>query len=106
MAGRKIVDERDALECLDAAATSGGEFAAWARRNGIDGRSLQAWRLNLERGGRWRGRDSELRLVELVASPPQTQPGCRVRCGPFVLEVDADFDDRVVSRLLSLVAAC
>lgn len=108
MAGRKIVDEREARSCLEAVAASGEGRATWARQHGIDGRSLNAWRINLERAGsstRWS--TAELRLVELVASSPmRAAPGCRVRCGSFVVEVDADFDDEVLARLLTAVAAC
>lgn len=103
MAGRKIEDEMEARSCLRAAAASGEGRAAWARRHGIDGRSLNAWRVNLERGGR---EQPELRLLELVASSPPGAPGCRVRCGSFVVEVDAEFDDQVLCRVLTVVAAC
>jgi hypothetical protein len=29
-----------------------------------------------------------------------------VRCGPFAVEIGADFDERVVGRLLAVVAGC
>lgn len=107
MAGRKIEDEAEARSCLTAAVASGEGRAAWARRHGIDGRSLNAWRVNLERDGRRLREAPELRLVELVASAARPMaPGCRVRCGPFVVDVDAEFDDEVLLRLLSAVAAC
>lgn len=48
MAGRKIEDEAEARSCLKAAVASGEGRAVWARRHGIDGRSLNAWRVNLE----------------------------------------------------------
>lgn len=107
MAGRKIMDEAEARSCLQGVAASGEGLAVWARRHGIDGRSLNAWRVNLERAG-WVLRSApELRLVELVASTPRpVAPGCRVRCGSLVVEVDADFDDEVLVRLLTAVAAC
>lgn len=107
MAGRKITDEAEARRCLQAAAASGEGRAVWARRHGIDGRSLNAWRMNLDRTGGATRRTADLRLVELVAStarPPG--PGCRIRCGSLVVEVDADFDDHVLARLLTAVAAC
>ena len=49
MVRRKIRDAHEARSCLAEAEESGSPLAAWARRNGIDGRSLNAWRLNLAR---------------------------------------------------------
>ncbi len=48
---RKIEDEREARRSLAAAEAAGGTIKQWARTNGIDGRSLNAWRMNLERRG-------------------------------------------------------
>jgi hypothetical protein len=74
----------------------------WARHHGVDGRSLNAWRLNLERSA-----DTDVlpRLVELVAS---TTPAVtlRVWCGPFVVEVHHDFDAELLRRVLAVVASC
>ena len=39
---RKITDELDAQRCLVAARRAGGDVGAWARANGVDGRSLNA----------------------------------------------------------------
>ena len=103
MAGRKIRDEREARACLEAVDQSGMERAHWARANGIDGRSLNAWRLNLERTPR--PRPSELRLVELVAED-SVDAGFRVECGPFVVEVPPGFDEGALARLLGVVATC
>jgi hypothetical protein len=101
MAGRKIRDAHEARACLDAAESSGVPRADWAREHGIDGRSLHAWHMNLGR------RATPLRLVELVPSaPPVHAPSVRVRCGPFLVEVGADFDDRTLIRVLAAVAAC
>ena len=44
---RKIVDARDARACVKAARTAGLSLGAWARRHGVDGRSLHAWSVNL-----------------------------------------------------------
>ena len=105
MAGRKIRDVRDAHESLAAAAASGLTRAEWARQEGIDGRSLNAWHLNLERR---QDRRPELRLVELVstAAKPEPPAALRVRCGPFVVEVGVSFDEDTLARLLAVVAAC
>ena len=48
---RKITDELDAQRCLVAARRAGGDVGAWARANGVDGRSLNTWRMNLARRG-------------------------------------------------------
>ncbi len=39
---RKILDQKDALRCLDAAGASGLDRKTCARRNNIDARSLNA----------------------------------------------------------------
>ena len=106
MAGRRIRDACDARECLAEEAASGLTRAEWARRERIDGRSLNAWRLNLERRA---SAGSALRLVELVSTveTPQSQPtALRMRCGVFVVEVDRDFDRDTLARLLAVVALC
>ncbi|MEN9580190.1 MAG: hypothetical protein RJA70_3199 [Pseudomonadota bacterium] len=51
-AGRKIEDEREARRCLAAARRAGLGLGEWARARGIDGRSLHAWQLGLERRAR------------------------------------------------------
>jgi len=66
MARRKINDERDARSCLEEAARCGMTAGQWARKHGVDGRSLHAWKLNLARrdeGG------ASLRLIELLRDP-------------------------------------
>jgi hypothetical protein len=104
MAGRKIRDAHEARSCLDAAESSGVPRADWAREHGIDGRSLHAWHMNLARRA---SEPTPLRLVELVPSAPSAATPCvRVRCGPFLVEVGADFDDRTLVRVLAAVAAC
>jgi transposase-like protein len=100
MEARKIRDEGDARQCLAAAAASGRARAVWAREHGVDARSLNAWRLTLERRTARRPR-----LVELVTTPPPPSV-YRVRCGAFEIETPADFDDASLGRLLRLVASC
>ena len=63
---RRVDDELEARRCLQAVAASGRSLGAWAREQGIDGRSLNAWRMNLERG---EGRRP--RLVEPDVTPEQ-----------------------------------
>lgn len=102
MTRRKIRDAEDARRCLDQASRSSLGRAAWARAQGVDARSLNAWRLNLARKSEPR---RSLRLVELVP-PPRPVATYRVRCGPFEVEVDEAFDVEVLGRLLSVVAGC
>ena len=105
MAGRKILDEREARELLDQVTESGTDRATWARSHGVDPRSLNAWRLNLARREGHPAR-RPLRLVELVADTGHHPVVVHVRCGPFVIDVTAEVDDRLLSRVLSAVASC
>ena len=97
---RKIKNEADALACLAAARASGAGTAQWARAHGVDGRSLNAWRVNMERRG-----DGPEGFVEVV---PGAVPG-----GRYVLEVDGarlEFDDgcssHTLRRVLDVLRAC
>ena len=100
MAGRKIQNADDAARCLAAARASGSSRTHWAHAHGIDARSLNAWRLNLERSTPI----PALRLVEIL---PATSPATvgQVRCGAFTVEVVGGFDAHELGRLLRVVAA-
>jgi len=102
MARRKIASEAEARRCLAAVASSTLTVADWARAEGIDGRSLNMWRLNLARKT-----DEVLvpRLVELVSSALRAT-GYVVRCGPFAVDLGDDFDQDTLLRILEVVAAC
>lgn len=108
MAGRKIAGEADAQQCLAALEASGLALADWARGQGIDGRSLRMWWLNLARRTE---RSQTPRLVELVTSSP-TRPSAPtkttyvVRCGRFAVELGDDFDEDALFRILEVVASC
>jgi len=123
MAGRKIEDAKEARKCLKAARASGLTNAAWSRREGIDGRSLHAWLLNLDRSakshGSKRGRKSSSRskskparprVVELVPvatpRPSVAAPRYAVRCGELSIELDDHFEEETLRRLLRVVASC
>ena len=97
MAKRKIRDEADAHACLTAQAASWLTLSAWARREGIDGRSLNLWRVNLVR---WSTPPSRPRLVELV--PAESSARYVVRCGRLSVEVDDGFNEATLARLPSL----
>ena len=109
MPARKITDETDAHACLEAAQRSGLPRTEWARAHGVDARSLNAWRMNLERRGQQGPPESQLRLVELVSGEaPVTSAGSGVRLvvGDLVVEVDRGFDPGTLGRVLDVVAPC
>ncbi len=107
MSRRKLRVADEARRALTEAAASDLTRPEWARANGIDGRSLNAWRMNLERA---RHRDDERapRLVELVPAQPVLEESVRyvVHCGELAVEVDHRFDDDVLRRLLGVMASC
>lgn len=104
---RKVRDTADARRLLDDLRLSKLSLADFAERRGVDGRSLNMYRLNLESAGRTR---DAVRLVELVptAAPTASWRPVRyvVRCGEFAVEVDAEFDEDVLRRLIAVVASC
>ena len=104
MAGRKIRDGTDALACLQAVEHSALPLAQWARMQGIDGRSLNAWRMNLGGGP---GPEPHLKMVELTLVTPVKQAARYVvHLGDIAVEVDEHFDDDTLRRLLDVVAEC
>jgi hypothetical protein len=120
---RKITDEREARRFLAAAHAAGGDLGQWARTNGIDGRSLNAWRMNLARRGTGSAqrrptpsklaaastpRRSGSALVELVPTPRPATSASRyaVRVGDARVEFDDDFDTRTLRRVLEALRAC
>jgi transposase-like protein len=104
MSLRKLVDVQDARDCLEAAASSGMTRAEWARAHGIDARSLNAWRVNLERD---RSTRVAPRLVELVPFEQRPRPSRYVvRVGDIGIEVDDDFDGDVLRRLIAVAGSC
>ena len=99
---RKIRDRQDAIESLEAAAASGLPRAVWARSQGIDGRSLNCWRQNLG----W-GAASVETIVELVPSEPSARVGRYVlRVDGLEIELDDQFREDTLTRLLRVVASC
>jgi hypothetical protein len=115
---RKVVDEREARALLSKAERSGTELAVVARSRGVDGRSLNAWRINLERKrlsprpvARRARRTGSAHLVELVptvVAEPAPTSGARytLRLG----DVELDFDDEVrgdtLRRVLEAMRSC
>ena len=111
MPGRRIADEHDARACLEAVAGSSLTRREWAHAHGVDARSLNAWRLNLERRAA-RSSTAPLRLVELVArgeqapSPTSVASGVRLEVDGLVIQIDRGFDSEVLFKVLDLVAPC
>lgn len=99
---RKIRNREDAERCLNAAAAAALSPTEWARRNGVDGRSLHCWRLAMEA----RRPPAMLQLVELTTDVPRPA-SYTVRCGRFEVDVPHSFDDTEFARLLRVVGlAC
>jgi len=117
-AGRKIEDESEAQRCLRAAKRGGLSAGAWARAHGIDGRSLRAWQMNLERRGATarprrpmpKAAASVCGLVELVAATPGVNAA---GTGRYVLEIAGarvEFGDDVsavtLRRVVEVLRSC
>src|SRR5438045_440919 len=98
MPGRKITNHEDATACLEAVAASGLSRVDWARANGVDARSLQAWRVVIERKLK---PPMPLQIVEVV--PTDEKPTYVVHVGRIAIEVGENFDDRVLRRILRVV---
>lgn len=109
MAGRKVLNEQDARRCLTAVKASRSELGAWAREHGVDGRSLNLWRVNLERRGVRGVRAAAPKLVELVVAPGPVV-GARapfvLRIGGAELEVCDQFDEASLRRLVGVLRSC
>ena len=115
-AGRKITDEHEARRCLAAAARRGQRAGAWAQANGIDGRSLNAWRMNLARRAAPRAARGlpavrmapRTALVELVPAPTAVSPTARytVCVGAWRVEVGDDFTPATLRRLVEVLRGC
>jgi hypothetical protein len=117
--GRKIEDEREALRCLRAMEREGLCAGEWGRAHGIDGRSLRAWRMNIERRGvpvrrrRLRSKPGPVRhaLIELVPAATSVVHGTTT--ARYALEVSGarvEFGDDVsvatLRRVLEALRSC
>lgn len=100
--GRKVRDLDDARELLAAWRSSGGPLASWCRERGINVYSLSAFR-------GWHPEVVDAaEMVEIVATPTvvEAAPVYRVLVRDHVVEVDHDFEDEVLRRLIRVVASC
>ena len=84
------------------------ERTPWAQAHGVDARSLHAWWLALERRKKHNGTfaQSSVRLVEVVASPAASPAHYRIHVDDVVVEVDDDFQDATLCRLLHVIRPC
>jgi hypothetical protein len=115
MKRRKIRDASDARASIASMKASGLAAAAWCRSAGIDGRSLRAWMMNLARGAAGGARTSKsgqsarplVQLVELIPSSPERKDARYVvRVGSHRVEVDDQFDEATLRRLVAVLASC
>lgn len=106
MAGRRIRDAADAQACLAEVAKSGQSLASWARAQKVDGRSLTAWSINLSKQVGEAEEAAPVRLVELVAQTERPRTRYTLRLGVVTLELDDQFDDATLRRLIEVVSSC
>lgn len=116
MAGRKIVDAAEARRLVAAIHRSGKSTGEWVRGRGIDGRSLQAWKMTFERQGtavskRRRPLPARAKPKALVELLPKS--AFATRPAKYVLERDGvrlefgeDFADDTLRRVLLVLRSC
>ena len=103
---RKIENEQDARACLRSAKAARLSIGEWARDNGVDGRSLNAWRINLSRS-RAPKEGAKPRLVELVpAAPSRADARYVVHVDGARIELADDFREETLVRLVRALRAC
>ena len=100
---RKVRSRGEAEELLGELEASGLALRAFCSERGLDGRSLQCWRLNLGRkpSGRRAATTPSLRLVEFAL--PSSRASYRVLVGEHAVEVDDAFREDTLSRLLDVL---
>ncbi len=104
---RRVRDERDAWELLGDWRESDLELPEFCAQRGIDGRSLNCWRLNL--GAQAPSQEEpDLRLVEVVGhqAAPTRRAVYRLSVDDVVIELDDDFQEDTLVRLLRVAGAC
>ena len=102
LARRCITDEEEANRLLRAWRQSQMELPAFCAAHGIDGRSLRSW---LDKN---KGTDiPSVRLLELMpvekTRPVPTQATYRLTIGAVSLELDENFREETLVRLLSVL---
>jgi len=102
---RKVMSRAEALELLGELDASGQALPVFCSDRGLDGRSLQCWRMNLMKKSPSTQAPSArgLRLVELAL--PAAQGSYRVLVGDVTIELDDAFREDTLSRLLNVMEA-
>ena len=117
---RKIGSESEARRCRSAVERSGLSIKVWARARGFDGRSLHAWKMNLERRSPptrrsrsakakaiiTRSIPSTTQLVELVPAASASSSRYVLRVGSASLEFDDDFTTDSLRRVVDVLRTC
>ena len=104
--GRRVRDRSEATELLDEWKNSGERMSEWCAARGINWYSLNAHRGHRERGMMRMNEFVELTVAEPVVSAPAAMARYRLCVGDYTLEVEDDFRDDSVRRLLHLAATC
>ena len=99
---RKVRDENDAQKLLVDWERSGLDISAFCARVGVDGRSLNCWRVNLGRREETKTAPP-LRFLEVVGTQAAPRAEYRIRVGELVVEVDDDFREDTLCRILRAV---
>jgi hypothetical protein len=105
---RKVPDAETARAWLDAAERSGLDRAAWCAAAGVDARSLQCWRLALDR----RATRSTSPFVEWVprsdspASARRDHVPLRVHVGDAIVEVPRGFHAESLADVVRVLRSC
>ena len=105
---RKVRDRADAASLLMELERSGQSLREFSAVQGVDGRSLHCWSLNLGRGsGGGAERGNGLRLVEITAGRAAVAAQrYRVHVEDVVVEVESGFEESELARLLWVVRRC
>ena len=100
---RKVSSRGEAVALLDELEASELGLPAFCSERGVDGRSLQCWRLNLGRKpvSPRVSPSSSLRLVEFAL--PSARASYRVLVGEHAVEVDDAFRVDTLARLLDVL---
>jgi hypothetical protein len=113
---RRIESELEARRCLSRVEAEDTQIGAWARSHGIDGRSLNMWRVNLARRGaapnaaRGRQPGTSVTATDVVELVPMAMPSAAVRyvleIGGARLEIGDDFSEPTLRRLIGVLRSC
>ena len=113
---RKVASESEARRCIAAANKARLSLKDWGHKHGFDGRSLRAWKMNLERATpratkeltpkSSRTRSSALQLVEFVPAATSRSAPYVVRVGTVSVEFSDDFDGATLRRIVGVLRSC